>query len=193
MAEKAEVVIIYGLDKTIKALREYDKTALKRFNKVINDNLSKAERDARRIVDFVGNETGTPAPMRGWVTSYGPSKPTTTTRGGSGWPPWVPADIKKGIQKSRAQGRVRADFTTSAGALVNKSAAGAIFEVAGRKSSGKGRRGQQFIRNLQKWGKASRLVWRIVDRDRDKIVEDVIKAQREANEILQKRFNEAGR
>lgn len=192
MAEKVEVVVITGLDKTIKALREWDKTALRRFNKVINDNLSKAESDARRIVDFVGNSFSS-TPMRGWKASYGPSKPSTTTRGGSGWPAWVPANVKKGIQKSRAQGRVRADFTTSAGALINKSAAGAIFEAAGRKSSGKGKRGQQFVRNLEKWGKASRLIWRIVDRDRTKIVEDVIKAQREANELLQKRLDQAGR
>jgi len=192
MAEKAEVVVVTGLEQTIKALRQWDKTALRRFNKVINDNLSKAEGDARRIIDFVGNRYSA-TPMRGWKATYGPSKPSTTTRGGAGWPPWVPANIKKGIKKSRAQGRVRADYTTSAGSLVNKSAAGAIFEVAGRESSGKGKRGQQFVRNLEQWGKASRLIWRIVDRDRDRIVEDVIKAQRQANELLQKRFNEAGR
>jgi hypothetical protein len=192
MAEKAEIVVVTGLEQTIKALRQWDKTALRRFNKVINDNLSKAESDARRIIDFVGNSYSA-TPMRGWKATYGPSKPSTTTRGQAGWPAWVPANIKKGIQKSRAQGRVRADYTTSAGSLVNKSAAGAIFEVAGRESSGKGKRGQQFVRNLKQWGNASRLIWRIVDRDRDRIVEDVIKAQRQANELLQKRFNEAGR
>jgi hypothetical protein len=193
MAATSDGIVIEGLEKTIKALREYDKTALKRFNKVINDELSSAERDSRRIIDFVGNSSGTPAPMRGWVTSFGPSKPTTTSRGGAGWPPWVPGTIKAGIKKTRSQGRVRADFTTSAGSLINKSPAGAIFEVAGRRSSGKGKRGQQFVRNLQQWGKASRLVWRVVDRDRDKIIQKVRQAQEEANQLLQKRLNQSGR
>jgi hypothetical protein len=192
LAKTNDGIVIVGLDKTIKALKEYDKSALKRFNKVINDELSGAERDARRIVDFVGNEVSS-APMRGWVTSFGPTKPQTTTRGGAGWPPWVPGVVKQGIQKSKAQGRVRKDYTTSAGSLVNKSPAGAIFEVAGRRSSGKGRRGQVFISNLNKWGRASRLVWRVVDRDRDKIIQKVRRAQEEANSILQKNFNQAGR
>lgn len=192
MAESSDGVVIVGLEKTIKALREYDKTALRRFNKVINDELASAERDARRIIDFVGNDVSN-APMRGWVTTYGPVRPKTTTRGGAGFPPWVPGNIKQGIQKSRAQGRVRSDYTTSAGALVNKSPAGAIFEVAGRRSRGNGPRGQSFIRQLQRWGKASRLVWRVVDRDRDKIVQAVRKAQEEANRLLQSRLDQAGR
>jgi hypothetical protein len=105
----------------------------------------------------------------------------------------VPGSIKQGIRKSRVQGKVRPDYTTSAGAVINKSPAGVIFEVAGRRSRGKGIRGQQFVRNLQQWGRASRLVWRIVDRDRDKVVQAVVKAQREANEMLQKRLDQAGR
>lgn len=192
MLESSDGVVIDGLEKTLKALKDFDKTALRRFNKVINDELANAERDARRIIDFVGNDVSS-APMRGWVTTYGPVRPKTTTRGGAGFPPWVPGNIKQGIRKSRSQGRVRADYTTSAGALINKSPAGAIFEVAGRSSSGRGPRGQSFIRQLQKWGRASRLVWRVVDRDRDKIVQAVRKAQQEANALLQKRLDNAGR
>lgn len=191
MAETSDGVVIVGLEKTIKALKEYDKGALRRFNKVINDQLKQVETDARRIIDFVGNDVSS-APMRGWVTTYGPVRPKTTTRGGAGFPPWVPGNIKAGIRKSRAQGRVRPDYTTSAGAVINKSPAGVIFEVAGRRSKGKGIRGQQFVRNLQNWGRASRLVWRIVDRDRQKVVDAVVKAQREANEMLQKRLDQAG-
>lgn len=191
MAETSDGVVIVGLEKTIKALKDYDKGALRRFNKVINNQLAEVERDSRRIIDFVGNDVSS-APMRGWVTTYGPVRPKTTTRGGAGFPPWVPGNIKAGIRKSRAQGRIRPDYTTSAGAVINKSPAGVIFEVAGRRSSGKGIRGQQFVRNLRQWGRASRLVWRIVDRDRQKVVDAVVKAQREANEMLQKRLDQAG-
>ncbi len=193
MAETSDGVVIVGLEKTIKALKEYDKGALRRFNAIINEQLGEIERDSRRVIDFVGNSSGTSAPMRGWVTTYGPVRPTTSTRGGAGWPAWVPGSIKQGIRKSRVQGKVRPDYTTSAGAVINKSPAGVIFEVAGRRSSGRGVRGQQFIRNLRQWGRASRLVWRIVDRDRQKVVDAVVKAQREANQMLQKRLDQAGR
>ena len=192
MAETSDGVVIVGLDKTLAALKAFDKDALKRFNKVINDELKNAERDARQIVNFVGNDVSA-APMKGWVTSYGPVKPKTTTRGGAGWPAWVPGTVKEGIRKTRAQGRIRSDYTTSAGALINKSPAGVIFEVAGRSSRGNGPRGQAFVRQLQRWGKASRLVWRVVDRDRDKIVNAVRKAQEQANQILQRRLDQAGR
>lgn len=191
MAQATDSIVIYGLDKTIKALREYDKGALRRFNKVINDQLAGVERDSRKIINFVANDVSK-APMRGWTTTYGPVRPGTTARGGAGWPPWIPDQIKSGIRKSRAQGRVRKDYTTSAGKIINSSAAGSIFEVAGRRSSGRGKRGQQFIRNLNQWGRASRLIWRIVDRDRDKIIQAVKNAQREANEMLQKRLDQAG-
>jgi hypothetical protein len=36
-------------------------------------------------------------------------------------------------------------------------------------------------------------VWRVVDRDRDKIIQKVRQAQEEANQLLQKRLNQSGR
>jgi hypothetical protein len=108
------------------------------------------------------------------------------SRGGKGWPGFDKTVIKQGIKKSRVQGKVRSDYTTSAGALINKSAAGVIFEIAGRKSS-KG----SFIARLNWFGKASRLVWKIVDRDRKKIEDAVVKALEEAKQELQKNLNQA--
>jgi hypothetical protein len=56
------------------------------------------------------------------------------TRGGAGWPAWDQSIIKAGISSTKAEGKVRRDYTTSAGALINRSAAGVIYELAGRKN-----------------------------------------------------------
>jgi hypothetical protein len=80
MAEPTEVIILTGIKETLDALKEFDKDAVKRFNKVINTELAGAERDAKDIISAVGN-----SPMSGWRTSD-PARPRATTRGGAGWP-----------------------------------------------------------------------------------------------------------
>lgn len=187
MAVPDNVVVLTGVKETLDALKEFDKDAVKKFNKVINDQLKDAERDARTIIADVGE-----TPMRGWREGV-PLHPRKGTRGGAGWPGWYNGEVQANIVKSRTQGRVRKDkgYTTSAGALLNKSAAGAIFETAGRRSKGKTPQGQQFIRNLNNvFGKASRAIWRVVDKDRDKIQEAVSKALDEAKATLQKHLEQ---
>jgi hypothetical protein len=130
--------------------------------------------------------------MSGWRT-YNAANPRRSSRGGAGWPAWNTGEVVAGIRKSKAQGKVRGDYTTSAGALINKSAAGAIFEVAGR-NNGKnatGRRsGEQFMRTLSaRFKPASRIIWRVVDKDRAKIEANVKKALDEAKAELQKNLN----
>ena len=185
-----EVVVLSGISETLTALKEFDKAAVRKFNKVINDELSNAERDARSIVKGIGNGQ-TDTPMSGW-RPYDAANPRRSTRGGAGWPGWVTSTVVDGIRKTRAQGKVRRDYTTSAGALVNKSAAGAIFEVAGRKSGGSSARssGAQFMRTLSgRFGRASRLIWKVVDKDRSKIETNVKRALDDAKTELQKHLN----
>lgn len=189
MAEK-EVIVLSGIKETIDALKEFDKDAVKRFNKVINSELSSAETSARSIVARIDNSRSTGTPMRGWRQSD--AAHPSSTRGGAGWPAWRPAEVAAGIVKSKAQGRVRKDYTTSAGKLINKSAAGSIFEVAGRKTKGSADRtsSAQFLRNLgNKFGKASRLIWSVVDRDADRIQRNVAKALEEAKADLNRALN----
>jgi hypothetical protein len=113
-------------------------------------------------------------------------------RGGKGWPGWNAGEIKSKITKTKAQGKVRGDYTTSAGALLNKSAAGAIFEVAGRQASGTKKMfaqtsSGQFLRTLEnRFKKASRVVWRVVDKDRSRIETNVARALEQAKADLQK-------
>ena len=189
MAEK-EVIVLSGIKETIDALKEFDKKAVRNFNKVINSELSSAETSARSIVARVDNSRSTGTPMRGWRQSDA-TRPSSS-RGGAGWPAWRPAEVAAGIVKSKAQGRVRKDYTTSAGKLINKSAAGAIFEVAGRRTKGSADRtsGAQFLRNLgNRFGKASRLIWSVVDKDGDRIQRNVAKALEDAKAELRQALN----
>lgn len=189
MAEK-EVIVLSGIKETIDALKEFDKDAVKRFNKVINSELSSAETSARTIVARINNSQGTGTPMSGW-RSKNATRPSST-RGGAGWPAWNPADVAAGIVKSKAQGRVSGNYTTSAGKLINKSAAGAIFEVAGRNTKGSAARtsSAQFLRNLgNRFGKASRLIWSVVDKDGERIQRNVAQALEDAKQDLQRALN----
>jgi hypothetical protein len=182
MAE--EVIVLTGIKETLDALKEFDKDAVKRFNKVINDELAGAERDAKNIIQDN-------PPMSGWRKADA-ARPRKTTRGGAGWPGWDAGEIKSKITKSKAQGKVRGDYTTSAGALLNKSAAGAIFEIAGRNTETTTARtsSAQFLRTLEaRFKKPSRVVWRVVDKDRAKIEANVARALDQAKLDLQNHLN----
>ena len=177
-----EVIVLSGIKETLDALKEFDKDAVKRFNKVINTELAGAERDAKNIIQDS-------PPMRGWRKA---DAAKGRTRGGAGWPGWDAGEIKSKITKTKAQGKVRGDYTTSAGALLNKSAAGSIFEVAGRNTKTTAARtsSAQFLRNLFiSGGKASRVVWRVVDKDRAKIEANVARALDQAKLDLQNHLN----
>jgi len=188
MAE--EVIVLTGIKETLDALKEFDKDAVKRFNKVINSELSSAETSARTIVARVNNTSGTGTPMSGW--RQGNAIRPSSTRGGAGWPGFSQSEVAAGIKKTKVQGRVRGDYTTSAGALRNNSAAGAILEIAGRKTKGDSARtsSSQFLRTLSaRFGRASRVVWSVVDKDRERIQHNVNQALEEAKQILQTHLN----
>jgi len=180
MAE--EVIVLTGIKETLDALKDFDKDAVRRFNKVINNELAGAERDAHNLISEK-------PPMSGWRKS---DAARGKTRGGAGWPGWNAGEIRSKITKTKAQGKVRGDYTTSAGALLNKSAAGSIFEVAGRKTKATAERtsAAQFLRTLgNRFGKASRVVWRVVDKDRSRIEANVARALDDAKAELQKHLN----
>ena len=170
-----DAIVLTGVKETLKALESFDKQAVKEFTKVINSELAVAKKDAQGFV------AGAP-PLSGWNTQP-PKKPRT--RGGAGWPAWDQSVIQTGITSSKAERKVRKDYTTSAGALINRSATGVIFELAGRTNKSPGKNG--FISNLEnKAFTASRLIWKIVDRDRQKIENNVEQALNDAKATLQK-------
>jgi hypothetical protein len=173
MSEKA--IVLYGVKETQKALEKFDKDAVKAFNKLVNSELNNAKKEAQGFVK-------TEPPLSGWNTQP-PRNPRS--RGGAGWPAWDQSVIKSGISVSKAERKVRKDYTTNAGALKNRSAAGVIYELSGRdnKSSGK----NNFISNIEKKvGNASRLVWRSVDKNRPRIERNVAEALEDLKRKLQK-------
>jgi hypothetical protein len=181
-----DVIVLTGIKETLDALKEFDKDAVKRFNKVINTELAGAQRDAKAIIQDE-------PPMSGWRKA---DAAKGRTRGGQGWPGWNAGEIKSKITKTKAEGKVRkGDYTTSAGALLNKSAAGAIFEVAGRQASGTKKMfaqtsSGQFLRTLEnRFKKASRVVWRVVDKDKARIEANVNRALEDAKAQLQRVLN----
>lgn len=170
-----DVIVLTGIKETLKALESFDKQAVRDFTKVINNELGTAKKDAQGLV------SSTP-PLSGWSTTP-PAKPRS--RGGAGWPAWDQSVIKSGISVTKAERKVRRDYTTSAGALKNKSAAGVIYELAGRTNKTAGV--NKFITNLEnKTFSASRLIWKIVDKDAEKIQRNVEQALNDAKAALQK-------
>jgi hypothetical protein len=170
-----DAIVLTGVKETLKALESFDKQAVKEFTKVINSELSVAKKDAQGFV------AGAP-PLSGWNTQP-PKKPRT--RGGAGWPAWDQSVIRQGISSTKAEGKGRKDYTTSAGALKNKSAAGVIYELAGRTN-----RSGRFISNLEKReSQASRLIWKSVDKNKDRIIKNVFSAFGDVKSKLQKNLD----
>jgi galactose mutarotase-like enzyme len=188
-----DVVILTGMKETLDALSKFDREAVKKFEKVINDELRRGKADAKKIVVVAVSETG--APLSHWQTEVKQGARTkeqaaryAKTRR---FPVWNTAEVVAGITSSRSPGKVRGDYTTSAGALINNSRAGAIFEIAGRvPGGGTNSSGTAFKKQLnEKHGRASRVVWSIVDRDRLRFQADIVKALDEAKATLQKELN----
>jgi len=173
-----DAIVLTGLKETIDALQAFDKDAVKQFRKVINTELKIAKEDAQSFV------TAKP-PLSGWNVT--PAR-NPRTRGGAGWPSWDQSIIRAGITSTKAEGKVRGDYTTSAGALKNISAAGVIYELAGRKNKTSGKNG--FISNIEnREGDASRLVWKSVDKNKDRIIKNVSEALDVAKAKLQRHLD----
>jgi len=168
-------IVLYGVKETQKALEQFDKDAVKAFNKLVNSELNVAKKDAQGFVK-------TEPPLSGWNTQ--PAR-NPRSRGGAGWPAWDQSVVKAGISVTKAERKVRRDYTTNAGALKNRSAAGVIYELAGREN-----KTGNFIKNLEgKVGNASRLIWKSVDKNRPRIEKNVAEALNDLKANLQKNLN----
>ena len=186
----AEVFVLDGLEETLKQLKAFDKKAVARFNRLINTELTRVQEEARALVP----ET---SPLSGWRTTEPTISGDVARRGAARVPSWNTGEVRMGIVKSRSQQRVRKDYTTSAGAILNTSAAGKIFESAGwstkygRSTMGEGdRASKQFKRTLQdRFEKASRLTWRAVFNNKPRIEREVKTAFEQLKTELQRHLN----
>lgn len=182
---KIEVV---GLGDTLKAMKVYSPNALKEYQREARDAAGIIVREGRQAIP-------TEPPMRNWrkvsprksrSTPRPHSDPRTNPRGGAGWPIWDSAAIKRGIRISLAKKRNRGESWGSLLRVENKTASGAIFEVAGRRSKGKSLGGRQFIRNLNAFHTASRAIWRAYDANFDEVNDAALAAIKKANAAFQR-------
>lgn len=140
-------VVITGLAETRAALEKHNKDALKEMDKTMKKVL-KQGRDSARYIALSASASETGAPLSGWKTTP-PLNPRKSVRGGRGFPVWDVNEVVSGIKSTMRTGKVRGDYTTSAGALLNESAPGRIFELAGRKSmTSKSKNGEIFKQAL---------------------------------------------
>lgn len=141
-------VVVYGYKDTMKALRSISPDVAKQFTKEIRDAITPVQTLARSKVPQQA--------MRNW-----------DDRGSGLWSDrlgYNAAKIRRGIS-IRQGGRGRRGTGVSVGwKLTNKNAAGAIFEIAGRKSSGRTLAAIAFRSKLSyEGGRPSRLIWQAWD------------------------------
>lgn len=165
---------ITGVYETLAALKALDKNLARRTDKKIND--------AAREVAKLGQSLVDPQGLSGFQRQL-PGGKAGARRAG-----YDPSMIAKGIivkrkrQKKRSNGEMRSFVV-----IANTTAAGAIWEVAGRKSRGNTPAGVAMIRSIElRGGDASRTIWAAADQTdmgavRDKIREVIQQSVAEAN------------
>jgi len=100
--------------------------------------------EARRVADTARALVPDTAPLSGWARAWQGDRLR-----------WDTGAVRAGLRGSTAKGRVNADGFTTVVAVVQKSAPGAVYEVAGRKSSGPMQTALGW-----RYGPASRAAWR---------------------------------
>lgn len=178
-------VTLYYVKETLTALDQFDKEAVKAFKKTVNKELVHLRTYARTNIPDVA--------MSHWKNTI-PLKPHANVRGGKGWPAWDVNTVIADIVTSRKAGKInkRAGYTTVGGAIINQSAAGAIFEVAGRGNKRRNvtnsKSGAQFIANLNRHASPSRAIYKAIDKHGDKARKEIMKAFAEVENNLRKRL-----
>lgn len=153
---------VKGLRQALTALGKIDKEAQKEAKREMRSALKPAQADARSKVPLK-------PPLSGW---------SSTSR--IGWS----ARARTGVQISISSKRDRAGRIRLA-ALVQRQAAGAIFDMAGRKSGGATASGRQLIAQLNaRFGRPSRSLWPTVEQHRPQIERDLDTALRRVQDRI---------
>lgn len=167
-------VKVTGVRETLRALKKVAPDLEKETRKAIN----KAVRD---VVGAARGFVPASAPMSGW---------TPGSWGGRGW---ETAQVTRGIKRSNPSRRARGGGWIYGIDVINQSAAGMIYEVAGSKSDGRTRSGQQFITNIERSGlrrPLRRLVVRAGVEKGDEAKRDINRALEDAQRTSQRRLDQ---
>lgn len=168
-------VAVVGLRDTQRALKVFAPEVGKAMDRRIKAALEPIVTEARRNVPTIA--------LSGWDNE---GTGEWSTRLG-----WDAAQVRKGIKVRKGGGTTAAARRMGARTayrIVNQSAAGAVFELAGRRSTG---RFQSALN--QQHGIASRLIWDAWDRHggKDEITAEIEVAVRDAEDELQRVFDRA--
>lgn len=105
---------------------------------------------------------------RGRVPASPPMSGWARRRGQRGRWVWTPGQTRSRIRVKVSTGSAKRDEIRLV-RVIQSDAAGSIYDMAGRKSSGRSRQGQQFVRNLNRKGRASRTMWPAAEANKDEV------------------------
>lgn len=191
-AEPARINIsLTGLEETLTALKKYDPEARKQLYSAVALATRMIRDDARKSVPSLPVPTGW-RNQQGMPTGEGSWQNRTLTRGGKGWPPFEPNNVKRFIKAYMGRKRVsKGSIITNRGIVVNASGEGVIYEFA--KHSHKSTKypwvnSVPFINHLGSI-KGGRLIWAAGERRKDEAQKQILDALAVANAKLQTAFD----
>ena len=160
-----EVLVLEGVKETRKALKDASPTILKETDKRIRDIFNAEVKIARAFV---------------------PKQPPL-----SGWSTWDGVQAQRAIKRGKSRNRKVTNGWISSQGLMNSSKFGAIFEMAGRKSSGNTPQGSAFVTQLTgRYQQAGRAIWRALDEGgRQRIQRGLIDAYDDALKKIESDLN----
>ena len=180
MATRTTGVEILGVREVTRALGQFDKDAKKILDRGVRQAAAGLVKDSRGYVS-----TG----LSGWA------RWERTTPG------FEPSKVSRGIKVSRSANRKRGSTTENVVSVVNSTAAGAIWETAGRKTSGKTKSGKAMIAAITRRDgpivrvgpgpAAGRTIWRAAaETDLDAIQDEMRRLFDEAGRAAARTFRE---
>lgn len=152
---------VEGVRETLKALKEFDPKLRRATNKRIRNSVRPLQDAARARLPGL--------PLSGWMSGrYG----------------YDQSAARKGV-KAQIGGRGRSGRTTWPLITVRQTNAGAaVFDMAGRRSSGSSPQGAAFIRGLNRSASASRSMWPAAEEKIDVVRGDVLAAIEDASKLV---------
>jgi len=166
-------VNMYGATDTLRALRALDPDAAKGLTKALRATADPIKKRGQELVPDI--------PLTNWY-NYGWQ---------NGRLDWWAAAVKRGISIQVTAPRARGKIVSALVAVINRNAAGAVYELAGKVNSG-----NRLDRGLRAsgHGPASRLIWRAFDESggASKAQSEVETVMKEVERRLQSALDRAG-
>jgi hypothetical protein len=178
-ATNAQTLRVDGIPEMLAALKLIDPELRKEAAREIKSVGPKLVSTARALIPLV--------PMSGWIR-----KTEGIARVSGKTPPYYPAAARKGVKvRFRGSAGSRDPKVFRLLTLVQLDAAGAVLDMAGRRSAGRGS-GVQFVANLNRGhGGASRVVWKAAEANRADVAATITRAAAQMQRTINERTGAA--